>query len=404
MRVFSPGAVDTRAVYSRSAPTVGPRDRDRALHAGVLTHGRVPVGGGDARGHRPMIGRYHPAMSVPAPEIPRFRLFDAPSPLAPLPRLSAALGGRAEIWVKREDLLPLAFGGNKLRNLEFLVGAALAEGADTLVTSGRRWSNHCRLTAAAGATAGLAVELVLSGPPASVPGPGVRLMQAFGATVHQLPTRGPGRTGGGGGAGHAARSSSGAAGRTSSMSGARACSGRTASRSRVTSCSTRPTAAGPRPWTASSCRRLRAGRRPGLIVAAASRSPATRVAGVVVARPASELRPAIATRWSAAWTRTAPFAVDPDEAIDLDERQLGDGYGRPTAAAAARPQTCWPGPRGSWSIRSTRPRRWRAWSPAFAAAPWTGSASCSGTPAACPGSSNRSTDAAAGGAEPSLPG
>jgi hypothetical protein len=47
-----------------------------------------------------------------------------------LPRFSEALGGRVEVWIKREDLLPLAFGGNKLRNLEFLVGAALAEGAD----------------------------------------------------------------------------------------------------------------------------------------------------------------------------------------------------------------------------------------------------------------------------------
>ena len=93
-----------------------------------------------------------------------------------------------EIWIKREDLLPLAFGGNKLRNLEFLVGAALAEGADTLITSGRRWSNHARLTAAAGARAGLAVHLVLSGPPLDPPGPGVRLAQAFGATVHQLAT------------------------------------------------------------------------------------------------------------------------------------------------------------------------------------------------------------------------
>ena len=52
-----------------------------------------------------------------------------------LPRFSAALGGGVDVWIKREDLLPLAFGGNKLRNLEFLVGAALAEGADTLVTS-----------------------------------------------------------------------------------------------------------------------------------------------------------------------------------------------------------------------------------------------------------------------------
>src|SRR4029453_11863610 len=85
--------------------------------------------------------------------LPRFSLIDGPSPLQRLERFSAALSGRAEVWMKREDLLPLAFGGNKLRNLEFLVGAALAEGADSLVTSGRRWSNHCRLTAAAGARA-----------------------------------------------------------------------------------------------------------------------------------------------------------------------------------------------------------------------------------------------------------
>src|SRR5687767_13263348 len=120
--------------------------------------------------------------------LPRFQLIDEPSPLRRLPRFSAALGGTADVWIKREDLLPLAFGGNKLRNLEFLVGAALAEGADCLVTSGRRWSNHGRLTAAAGATAGLAVHLVLSGPPTEPPNPGVRLAELLGATVHQAET------------------------------------------------------------------------------------------------------------------------------------------------------------------------------------------------------------------------
>jgi 1-aminocyclopropane-1-carboxylate deaminase/D-cysteine desulfhydrase-like pyridoxal-dependent ACC family enzyme len=119
---------------------------------------------------------------------PRFPLIDGPSPLQPMPRFCEALGGRVELWVKREDLLPLAFGGNKLRNLEYLVGAALAEGADTLVTSGRRWSNHARLTAAAGARAGLAVHLVLSGPQVEPPGPGIRLAQSFGATLHLLDT------------------------------------------------------------------------------------------------------------------------------------------------------------------------------------------------------------------------
>jgi len=119
---------------------------------------------------------------------PRCPLIEEPSPFHRLPRFSAALGGRVDIWAKREDLIPLAFGGNKLRNLEYLVGAALFEGADTLVTSGRRWSNHCRLTAAAGARAGLAVHLVLSGPPIDPPGPGQRLMELFGATVHVTET------------------------------------------------------------------------------------------------------------------------------------------------------------------------------------------------------------------------
>jgi 1-aminocyclopropane-1-carboxylate deaminase/D-cysteine desulfhydrase-like pyridoxal-dependent ACC family enzyme len=126
---------------------------------------------------------------VPVPaDVPRFRLLDGPSPLQRWERFGRSLGGRTSIWAKREDLLPLAFGGNKLRNLEFLVGAALAEGADTLVTSGRRWSNHCRLTAAAGVRAGLEVHLVVSGPAADPPNPGVVLARLLGAIVHQART------------------------------------------------------------------------------------------------------------------------------------------------------------------------------------------------------------------------
>jgi 1-aminocyclopropane-1-carboxylate deaminase/D-cysteine desulfhydrase-like pyridoxal-dependent ACC family enzyme len=121
------------------------------------------------------------------PDLPRVRLLDGPTPLHPLPRLSAALGGRAELWIKREDLGPLAFAGNKLRNLEFLLGAALADGADTIVTSGRRWSNHCRLTAAAGARLGLAVHVIVSGPPVARSA-NLRLMRELGATVHEAAT------------------------------------------------------------------------------------------------------------------------------------------------------------------------------------------------------------------------
>ncbi len=120
--------------------------------------------------------------------LPRFPLLDDPSPFHELPRFAAALGGGTSIWIKREDLLPIGLGGNKLRNLEFLIGAALADGADTLVTTGRRWSNHARLTAAAGARAGLAVHLVLTGPATDPATPGVRLDELLGATVHHTAT------------------------------------------------------------------------------------------------------------------------------------------------------------------------------------------------------------------------
>ena len=121
---------------------------------------------------------------APLPYLPRVRLLEGPTPLHPLPRLSAALGGRAELWIKREDLGPLAFSGNKLRNLEFLLGRALADHADTVITSGRRWSNHCRLTAAAGARLGLAVHVVVTGPPVGGSA-NVRLMRELGASVHE---------------------------------------------------------------------------------------------------------------------------------------------------------------------------------------------------------------------------
>ncbi|HEY7853035.1 MAG TPA: D-cysteine desulfhydrase, partial [Caulobacteraceae bacterium] len=69
--------------------------------------------------------------------------------------------GGPEIWIKRDDLLGLAGGGNKTRKLEFLVADAMAQGCDTLITVGAVQSNHCRLTAAAAAREGLKCILVL---------------------------------------------------------------------------------------------------------------------------------------------------------------------------------------------------------------------------------------------------
>ena len=75
----------------------------------------------------------------------RVALLFGPSPVHPLPRLSAALGGGVEIWAKREDCNSgIAFGGNKVRKLEYLVADAIARGCDTLVSIGGVQSNHTR--------------------------------------------------------------------------------------------------------------------------------------------------------------------------------------------------------------------------------------------------------------------
>jgi D-cysteine desulfhydrase len=91
---------------------------------------------------------------------PRRRYTEGPTPLEPMPRFSAWLGG-PEVWVKRDDMLGLAPGGNKTRKLEFLAAAALAEGADTLVTCGAPQSNHCRITLAAAVKEGLRCRFVI---------------------------------------------------------------------------------------------------------------------------------------------------------------------------------------------------------------------------------------------------
>ena len=75
----------------------------------------------------------------------RVPLLFGPSPIHPLPRLTAALGGRVEIWAKREDCNSgIAFGGNKVRKLEYLAADAIAQGCDTLVSIGGVQSNHTR--------------------------------------------------------------------------------------------------------------------------------------------------------------------------------------------------------------------------------------------------------------------
>jgi 1-aminocyclopropane-1-carboxylate deaminase/D-cysteine desulfhydrase-like pyridoxal-dependent ACC family enzyme len=262
--------------------------------------------------------------------LPRYRLFDGPSPLHRLRRFSAVLGGGADVWIKREDLLPLAFGGNKLRNLEFLVGAALAAGADVLVTSGRRWSNHCRLTAAAGAAAGLPVHLVLTGPPVSPPGANERLDRLLGAIVHVAATdaradrealveevlgtlQAEGRrpyvvpVGG-----------SGAIGAAGQVLGGLELVGQARTLGMEPRAVVLPSATG--------------GTQAGVLVGLRLGRLASRVVGIAVANPPAELVPVIAQLLR----DLRPLAgVGVDEAeIHLDGAFLGPAYGVPTPAAA----------------------------------------------------------------------
>jgi L-cysteate sulfo-lyase len=91
---------------------------------------------------------------------PRVSLAHLPTPLEHLPRLSEHLGG-PQLFVKRDDCTGLATGGNKTRKLEFSMAAALAEGADTVVTVGAVQSNHVRQTAAAACKLGLRCQVLL---------------------------------------------------------------------------------------------------------------------------------------------------------------------------------------------------------------------------------------------------
>src|SRR5947208_16288380 len=118
-------------------------------------------------------------------KLPRFPLVQLPTPIEELKNLSRELGG-PDLLIKRDDQTGLALGGNKTRKLEFLVGDALAHGADTLVTVGAAQSNHCRQTAAAAAKAGLKCELILNGTKPDLPNGNLLLNQLFGATEHWI--------------------------------------------------------------------------------------------------------------------------------------------------------------------------------------------------------------------------
>jgi D-cysteine desulfhydrase len=119
----------------------------------------------------------------------RLELALAPTPILKLDRLSRRLG--VELYVKRDDLTGLLESGNKVRKLEFLVGEALQQGADTLITCGTPHSNGCRAVAAVAARLGLRAVLAVRGErPAAADG-NLLLGRLLGADTRFYPDLGP---------------------------------------------------------------------------------------------------------------------------------------------------------------------------------------------------------------------
>lgn len=116
-------------------------------------------------------------------ELPRTKLGFFPTPLHELKRLTRFFDG-PRIFIKRDDLTGLAFGGNKTRKLEYLIADAISNGFDTVITGGAEQSNHCRQTAAAAAASGLECHLVLGGKDPEKPTGNILIDKLLGVKIH----------------------------------------------------------------------------------------------------------------------------------------------------------------------------------------------------------------------------
>ena len=116
-------------------------------------------------------------------------LLGEPTPVQEMTGLRDALGGGPRLLVKRDDVIPFGFGGNKVRKLEYVLAEAIDAGADTLVTLGGLQSNHARATAAAAATLGLRCVLIINGAPQDRPTGNALLERLLGAEIEYIPSR-----------------------------------------------------------------------------------------------------------------------------------------------------------------------------------------------------------------------
>jgi 1-aminocyclopropane-1-carboxylate deaminase/D-cysteine desulfhydrase-like pyridoxal-dependent ACC family enzyme len=119
--------------------------------------------------------------------LPRARVATLPTPLERCPRLGAALGG-LDVWVKRDDMTGVALGGNKSRQLDFILGRALTDGATAIVTTAGVQSNQCRQTASAATRLGLPVFMLLRGDPPDAPEGNFLLDRLFEPEIRFIPS------------------------------------------------------------------------------------------------------------------------------------------------------------------------------------------------------------------------
>lgn len=121
--------------------------------------------------------------------LPRVSLGHYPTPVERLDRLRSAIGGGPTLLVKRDDAISFGFGGNKVRKLSWVIGEALAQGADTIITCGGVQSNHARATTAAAVKHGLHPVLVANGTPQAAPSGNALLDALMGAEIQYVAGR-----------------------------------------------------------------------------------------------------------------------------------------------------------------------------------------------------------------------
>jgi len=260
--------------------------------------------------------------------MPSIPLAPHATPVDDMTRLARALGPRSpRLLIKRDDLLSFGCGGNKVRKLQTVLADARARGADTLITCGGPQSNHARATAAAGAALGMRVLLVLNGSPQAAPTANARLDRLFGAEIHFVSDRADRAPAMERLAGEAkqqgrhpyviplgASTPLGAAGFARGVA-------------EIASATVKPDVI----VHASSS----AGTQAGLIAGCALLGLSPRIIGVSADEPAETLRTLVRERIQglAAMLGAKDSTIGLDREIDVDDTQIGEGYGVPTASS-----------------------------------------------------------------------